>query len=282
VNPVSDESKKVIQGRGFLSLPILRDVLIVLLIGIASWKLLNSDTNVDFSAFAFSDLLALILALFSVWLSVAFYFKATETSNQFYDNSYKFTKEMSEILGRIEAGFGEKLRHLDEGYTGIRDKFDRLPHYVGATTTDVEKEEEEVKKREREQHALLEDLARRANLADAEKQHIFAQLAEKNEELEQARMELRHLRTSQDISSHTERERIRPLISYIADRIKEATPPDLDQRSPTVSIIRIFRKIKEEIHSDAILDLERFGLLDSGGDLTRKAVILIREEMKRN
>ena len=39
--------------------------------------------------------------------------KATDTSNNFYDNSYKFTKEISEILGRIEAGFGEKLKHID-------------------------------------------------------------------------------------------------------------------------------------------------------------------------
>src|ERR1051326_1980056 len=38
----------------------------------------------------FSDLLALLLSLFAIALSVAFYFKANETANDFYHNSYQF------------------------------------------------------------------------------------------------------------------------------------------------------------------------------------------------
>lgn len=72
-----------------------------------AWKLLSAEFKIDLASFSFNDFLALVLALFSVALSVAFYFKANEASNQFYDNTYKFTKEMSEILGRIEAGFGD-------------------------------------------------------------------------------------------------------------------------------------------------------------------------------
>jgi len=67
-----------------------------------------------------STLLSLLLALFSVALSALFYFKATDTSNAFYDNTYKFTKEIAELLVKIESGFGEKLRHLDEGYKNTR------------------------------------------------------------------------------------------------------------------------------------------------------------------
>lgn len=277
---MSDDKNTVKNNTGFLTLPIIRDVFVVVLVGIASWKILSTDLNVDLSSFAFTDLLAMILALFSVWLSVAFYFKATETSNQFYDNSYKFTKEMSEILGRIEAGFGEKLRHLDEGYSGIRDKFDRLPHYAGATTADIKEEEEEVKKRELEQQALLENLATRAKLADVEKRQIFSQLAEKNEELEQARMELRHLR-NKAVSTRVDPDLVRPLINYIAERIKEAMPSDIDQRSPSLSVGRIFSKIKDEIHVDAMRDLEKFALLTDDGNLTRDAVLQIRQAIKR-
>ncbi len=183
---MSENTKPKI-STGFLTLPVLRDVLIVLLIVIVAWKLINSDIQVDLAKFSFSELLAMILALFSIWLSVAFYFKAGETSNQFYDNSYKFTKEMSEVLGRIEAGFGEKLRHLDEGYSGIREKFDRLPHYGASNDAAIKEEEAEVKKREEEKQELLENLAARAQLAEGEKEEIFARLAEKNEELEQAK-----------------------------------------------------------------------------------------------
>ncbi len=276
---MSENAKPKI-NTGFLTLPVLRDVLIVLLIVIVAWKLINSDIQVDLAKFSFSELLAMILALFSIWLSVAFYFKAGETSNQFYDNSYKFTKEMSEVLGRIEAGFGEKLRHLDEGYSGIRDKFDRLPHYGASNDAEVKEEEAEVKKREEEQHQLLENLAARAQLAEGEKEEIFARLAEKNEELEQARMELRMLRHRSETSPES-RELRQSLIRYISERIRENTPPDVDPKSPQASVSRIFRRIRDDLHRDAIRDLERFDFVDGNGNLTREATMRIRMEMKR-
>jgi len=244
------------------------------------WKLLNADLRIDLSSFSFSELLALILSIFSVGLSVAFYFKATDTSNRFYENSYKFTKEMSEILGRIEAGFGEKLRHLDEGYTGIRDKFDRLPPYGAATQAEVKKEEEEIRKKEEEQRALLEDLARRARLAEGEKETIFDKLAQKSEELDQARMELRHLHASSH-PSLADSEKLRFLFRYLAKMIREATPPDAEPNSLLTSPRRIFAKLKDELSREAVRDLKRFDLLDEEGNLTREAVMRLGLEMKR-
>lgn len=273
------QSKKT--SSGFLTLPILRDSAVVLLIAIVGWKLLSSDVQIDLSKFSFSELLALLLSLFSVWLSVAFYFKASDTSNQFYDNSYKFTREMSEILGRIEAGFGERLRHLDEGYSGIRDKFDRLPQYGTAISAEVKREEEEIKKREGEQRELLENLAKRAKLAEGEKQEIFAKLAEKHEELEQARLELRHLRHRSEDLSPDDRDLRRSLLRYVADSIRREIPSDVDPKSSRASVSQTFRRIKDDLHADAIRDLQRFDLLDEQGNLTRDAIMRIRIEMKR-
>lgn len=278
---MTNESTTKSKTTGFLTLPVLRDTAVLLLIVIFGWKLLNSELQIDLSNFSFSELLALILSLFSVALSVAFYFKASDTSNQFYDNSYKFTKEMSEILGRIEAGFGERLRHLDEGYSGIRDKFDRLPNYGGSINAEIKKEEEEVKKHEEEQLALLENLAKRAKLAEGEKQEIFGKLAEKTEELEQARLELRHLLQNSEELSSNEQEHRRSLLRYIATKIKENTPPGLDPRSVQASVGRVFRNIRGELVIDAIRDLKRFDFLDEDGNLTRDAIMRIRAEIKR-
>lgn len=277
---MSNEPQSNKTSSGFLTLPILRDSAVVLLAAIVGWKLIRSDIQVDLSKFSFSELLALLLSLFSVWLSVAFYFKAGDTSNQFYDNSYKFTKEMSEILGRIEAGFGERLRHLDEGYSGIRDKFDRLPHYGTAISAEVKREEEEIKKREGEQRALLENLAKRAKLAEGEKEEIFAKLAEKNEELEQARLELRHLRHRSEDLSPGDRDLRRSLLHYIAESIKNEIPPDVDPKSPRASVGQTFRRIRDDLHPEAIRDLQRFDLVDEQGNLTRDAIMRIRFEMK--
>lgn len=91
------------------------------------FKTWDTDFSNVMSGFDFSDLLSLFLAMFSIGLSVLFYLKATETSNIFYDNTYRFTKDVSEILGRVEAGFGEKLKHLDEGYLGLKDAVEKIP-----------------------------------------------------------------------------------------------------------------------------------------------------------
>jgi hypothetical protein len=267
----------IIRRPGFLSLPFLRDLLLVALLAVIALKLLNADVKIDLASFSFNDFLALVLALFSVALSVAFYFKANEASNQFYDNTYKFTKDMSEILGRIEAGFGERLRHLDEGYSGMRDRLDKLPHY-GATPSDVKAEEEEIKRKEAEQRAVLEDLAERAKLAEHEKRALFANLEEKNEELEQARMELRRMHASRQPSGSTVQIRT-DLAQYIGNRLAKSFPPNKPITS--TQIRRTFAENKPRIADAALHDMRDIGLLDSNDELTRDGVMILQAELRR-
>lgn len=268
------ESTDKSKPSGFISLPILRDLVIVLLLIVFGWKLISSELQIDLSQFSFSELLALILSLFSVALSVAFYFKASETSNQFYINSYKFTKEMSEILGRIEAGFGERLRHLDEGYSGIRDKFDSLPRYGETTTKEIEKEKEVVKEREQEQLAVLENLAERAKLAEDEKLELFSKHTKTSKELESARAELRQLLRANNEAFIDGDDHLKPLY-YLAKRAsKEITE---NKTILTSDKLRWFyNKIRNDAHHSLINDLRRYGHVDDGDNLTNKAVSIIR------
>jgi hypothetical protein len=92
---------------------------VVAFIATLTARVLSGNVRISFATFAFNDLLTLILAVFSIGLSVSFFQQANNVSNVFYDNIYKFTQDVSVILGRIEAGFGERLRHLDEGYEGL-------------------------------------------------------------------------------------------------------------------------------------------------------------------
>ena len=86
--------------------------------GVICYKIIISEFNFQFD---FPTFLSLFLSLFSVGLAALFYFKATDTSNSFYDNTYKFTQEIAGLLVKIESGFGEKLSHLDDAYKGMRD-----------------------------------------------------------------------------------------------------------------------------------------------------------------
>ena len=279
-NIVTTPTPNVRSWRGFLSLPFLRDLLLVAVFIIVFWKVLNADLKVDLASFSFNDLMSLVLALFSVALSVAFYFKATETSNQFYDNTYKFTKEMSEILGRIEAGFGERLRHLDEGYSGVRDRLDKLPPY-GATPSDVKNEEEEIRSKEAEQRGLIEDLARRAKLAEHEKQELFANLKAKSEELEQARSALREMQASRH-ATPTTASRMRYVVRYVVGKLKRTLPTEeVDKQPSSLEVRKLFSEKRSEIAEAAISDMRKLGLLDAEDNPTHEALLLLRMEWRR-
>jgi hypothetical protein len=266
---------------GFLSLPLFRDLLLITLIIVVAWKLLNAELKIDLASFSFNDFLALVLALFSVALSVAFYFKANDASNQFYDNTYRFTKEMSEILGRIEAGFGERLRHLDEGYNGMRDRLDKLPYYGGPTVSDVKKEEEEIRRKEEEQRSVIEDLAKRAKLAEHEKQALFANLAKVSQELENARLELRQMQAGRHESAADAPQR-RFILRYVAKMMAQRNPELSSRRLITGTQLRnLFDTIKSELADAALDDMRKLGLLDESGNPTEDTLMILRGEIRR-
>ena len=104
---------------------VVKAIIAIIFTAVISYKIYVTpiDLKIDFPI-----LLSLLLALFSVGLSALFYFKATDTSNVFYNNTYNFTKDIAQLLTKIESGFGERLRHLDEGYTSMRDYIQHFPN----------------------------------------------------------------------------------------------------------------------------------------------------------
>ena len=129
--------------------------------------------------FSFESLLSLLLAFFSIFISIFFYFKADETSNRFYDTSYDFMKDVSVTLGKIEERFGEKLNSLNE----------KISHLS------VEKEEkkEELQNIEDEKQKVINELLDKAKLDATEKEAYRAKLNEKESEAELLRRQLAHI-----------------------------------------------------------------------------------------
>jgi hypothetical protein len=267
---------------GFLSWGNLKDIASICLILIVTWKLLSSDISISIKEIAFSDLLSIVVAFFAIALSVAFYFKATETSNRFYDNSYKFTKEISEILGRIEAGFGEKLKHIDEGYSGIRDKFDQLPFDAATADKEVEAEKEEIEKKQKEQEDLLENLAQRAKLAESEKEEVFMKMAKTSKELDIAKNDLRRMQRNivEHKASNSSPEVRRRVIGYLVGKFREELPSGIEVSISPSLTREIFSNIKDDIHSEAIDDLVNSGYMNNDGELSREAINIIRIKLR--
>jgi hypothetical protein len=136
----------------------------------------------------FPTLLSLLLAIFSVALSALFYFKATDSSNKFYDNTYKFTRDVAQLLAKIESGFGERLRHLDEGYSSMRSYLETRPSDRASMTTEATKqkiqdEKNEVSKVVQQRSQIIRRLLDRSQLQEKEKEEFERQLKQKETEL---------------------------------------------------------------------------------------------------
>jgi hypothetical protein len=174
---------------------IVKSVCVIALTVVACIKIYQTpiDLKVDFPT-----LLSLLLALFSVGLAALFYFKATDTSNTFYDNTYKFTKDIAQLLTKIESGFGERLRHLDEGYasmrTSLENKSSSTPSEAVAETMQKLKEEKDEHKKVLEQrNKIVSELLRRSQLQEGEKEKIATELQRKESELSDTQKKMSHL-----------------------------------------------------------------------------------------
>ena len=94
-------------------------------------------------SFTMETLLAVLLSFFSIGLSIMFYIQSDRTSASFYKDSYQIMKDVAVTLGRIEAGFGEKL-------SAINSKIGSLENKKQSTQQELDekqKEQEEIEKR---------------------------------------------------------------------------------------------------------------------------------------
>lgn len=254
----------------------------VVFVSVCAYKIYSTPTTLTVD---FPTLLSLLLALFSVGLAALFYFKATETSNAFYDNTYKFTKDIAELLVKIESGFGERLRNLDEGYSSMRTYLQNIPSkqsdVVEKTKQKLETEQQEIEKVLAERNEIVQHLVERSHLQEEEKEKVLAQLKTKEDELIEAQREVSKLNKRLFMERiDKKRERNNP----IADRgITDFTRSQVVEKIGRAKILagspsairREFDDVANRLPRQYLDDLERHGLFDSG--LTPEGVRFLRE-----
>lgn len=256
-------------------------VIAAVLLLVLGWRVINASVSIDLAKVSFSELLSVMLAVFAIGLSIAFYFKATQTSNTFYDNTYKFTRDVSELLGRIEAGFGERLKHLDEGYSGLVDKFEKIPFDFIEARHEIEQEEEEVTRKEEERNKIIEDLAKKANLETEERQRIVGQLQEKDAELLEAKKELGILKSSMraaetGVETDAASNILPRVIRYINRRVFANLNRQFISNGSFDEVSAQFDIEKHRFHRVFQGDLKKLGLMDENRKLTPSGFLVLQ------
>lgn len=243
----------------------------LLVVGVISYKIYLTPMNITVD---FPTLLSLLLALFSVALAALFYFKATETSNTFYDNTYNFTKDIAQLLVKIESGFGERLRNLDEGYASMRDSlqsYGNNNNNVEETKKKIESEKSEMEKVVQERNQIVAQLIERSNLHAEEKARITEELEEKEQELMEAQKELSQMNKRLFVE-RMERKRASKLGVNFNSGASEFTRthvlPKIGRErvlnAPRSFVIKRFNSLANDLPRAYIEDLEHEGLFDSG------------------
>lgn len=250
--------------------------------GVVCTKIYTTPTTLTID---FPTLLSLLLALFSVGLSALFYFKATDTSNAFYDNTYKFTKDIAELLVKIESGFGERLRHLDEGYSSMRNYLQGPGHRPGndveKTKEKLETEQQEIEKVRAERNKIVQQLIERSQLHQAEKDQIAKQLLSKEQELAHSQDEISKLNRRLTVERVMRRKTASddvdldsPFADYTLERVVKKIGTERIIDSPSRYLRTRFDEVASDLPRGYIDDLERRGYFDSG--LTISGVRLLK------
>lgn len=278
---MSDEIASEGKGKpigGFLTLANARDLSIVVLIIVVGARFATADFNIELKDFSFTDFVSLFLAISSVALSALFYFKADESSRTFYTHTYKFTKEVSEMLGRIDSGFGEKLANIGRGYTDLSQKFDRFSYDPGLAARSAESSEAkkaEIEEQEARRQNIIEDLMQRASVAGAEKAELLEQLSTLSRELEKSKAELAEQKRFAG-------EEVDPGFLMYLSPFVEAHFPERYQNAPFEFINKKFHEVLSDsrFNETAKAYMQKNGFL-LGERLSESGVSLVRSILKK-
>lgn len=258
----------------------VRDLVLIVFLLVLTWRFAWADMKIDLSDFRFTDLVALVLALFAIGLGVFFYRQADETSHKFYDQMYNFTKDTSQILGRIEAGFGERLKQIHEQYGGLSQRLDQLnPAQV---REQIKQEQKEVQDGESKKAQVIEDFAERAKLDEKEKVELLEKFKDADRELADARTRLAQLERGLDqgrtrgvhpvrIFTPADEELAHHVVQYLSIDLALAASPGL---------FDLFNEA--DWSGEAITMLRHRGWIEEDGNLTGRGAKSIRDYLERD
>jgi len=208
----------------------------VMFIGLICYSILKNE-------FSLESILSMLLAFFSIFISIFFYFKADETSSRFYNSSYEFMKDISVTLGKIEERFGEKLNSLN-------DKITHLDNISSERLVEIQNQEEDKDK-------IINELMNKANLKEEEKLAYKKELEEKEELIERLRIE--------QFRAQREAERLRERKEVIDIR---------DRWEPSRKYL--FELLENKLEGTTLGQRNRLielGYLDVNGNLNRDKII---------
>lgn len=130
-----------------------------------------------------------------------------------------------------------------------------------------------MRKKEAEREGVLEELAKRAHLAEAEKEELFSKMRQITKELDEAKRESRRL--TRNMMMHVvENSSRNEALESLQRRLDDSRPRGIDPRSRRGSYGYLFQEVASDLPQNLYRELEHFGYIQNG-NLTIEAINLL-------
>lgn len=258
---------------------LLREFALLLVLVYLSFKIISGNIGVSFGtkALTASEIISILLAFFAILLSAAFYYMSTQQSNLFYHNVHQFTKDTSEILGRLD----EQVKGLGGRQTELKDTIEKNYAYNNSNSLSDNKKEkitEEVQEKTANLKEMETNIIQTIN--SLVEKATFPSIEEKDQlvsTLHQQRSEIENLRADLNQTQH-----LINLLHDVRNYINRIIRKEYLDLIPAVSPTTLFKKIINDSDIPEFKsDLRDLGFIEyselNNYTFTREGIKFIRE-----
>lgn len=202
------------------------------------------NTQISIPNFDYLYFLSTVMAIFAIVLSILFYFKSTEHSNEFYNNVFSFIKETSTILAELKTNIG----HIEQG----------VYKSLFPDTSNAKEELEIIRNKEQ----TLKEQLKQSIEKNAKDRAAMQQL---QEYVEKTSMELAKLEKEKQSLKEDNKEIIEPRLFdylYTRFRLQDEERRRMYLERPSRLKIRLNRFFEDTFNTELIRDAKKIGLID--------------------
>lgn len=213
---------------------LLREIAFLLVLVYLAFSFINGNTSISFGTkeLTASEIISILLAFFAILLSAAFYYMSTQQSNLFYHNIHQFTKDTSEILGRLD----EQVKNIGGKQTELKDTFEKNYTYNKQNgisqqkeekiNKDLEEKEIDIKKKERNFNQKVDELIEKIE-SEEEKEKLKAELTAERDEIKKLKSEMEEKSNLLHLMSKVKLNTRRLMARFDTNEIDSYSPTDI-------------------------------------------------------
>ena len=235
------------------------------------------DSEIKIENFDYLYFLSTVIALFAIVLSVLFYFKSTEQSNQFYNSIFNFIKDTSTLLAEMKKGIGNLENEVYRSHTVTQEESDEEKKQLEKEGKKISEEKNKID--DSISKILEENITNKKQLSELKNKILQQSREYARLEHEKALLD-KELNNLKNEGTDELRKSVHHYIVWMLRKNYNLTKDDLCLFS-TIELRRHVNRFCSEIENPAFInDAKKIGLLNEENRATQEGVIALRHYIR--